>query len=412
MKLITSISFFFIFICLFANAQISNYRYKREIVGVSDQWHKIILPVDIFGKVSQDFSDIRIFGVNEKKDTIEAPYLIRLTSESFLSQEIAFSLINSAYKKGTYYYTFSIPEKKTINEILLHFESENFDWNVHLEGSMNNLEWFSIIENYRILSIKNENLDFHFTKLIFPDANFPYVRLSFKSSNKPKLLKAAIIRNTINNAVYYDYKISKIDVKDDKKEKLSEIVIEFAMPVPISSIQISVRDRFDYYRPISIQYLADSVKTEKGWIYNYSTLSSGIINSFEDNNFSFDSRTVQKLRILINNFDNQALKFDSIIVRGVVHELFVRFTEEAQYFMIYGNHTPQKPNYEIDYFVDKIPSNPKVLQLKEELFIGKAKVKEVNPLFISKLWLWTIITIIIIILGWFSVKMMLKNKFH
>ncbi|MFT5337817.1 MAG: hypothetical protein ACI9YL_001829, partial [Luteibaculaceae bacterium] len=55
--------------CSFSYGQVDDYNYKREIKGVQDQWHKIILPNDIFGKTEPDFSDIRIFGLTERNDT-------------------------------------------------------------------------------------------------------------------------------------------------------------------------------------------------------------------------------------------------------------------------------------------------------------------------------------------------------
>ena len=47
----------------------------------------------------------------------------------------------------------------------------------------------------------------------------------------------------------------------------------------------------------------------------------------------FNSTTVQKLKIIIDNKDNQPLSIDGILVKGYVHELTARFTENAKYFL-------------------------------------------------------------------------------
>jgi uncharacterized membrane protein len=50
-----------------------------------------------------------------------------------------------------------------------------------------------------------------------------------------------------------------------------------------------------------------------------------------------------------------------------------------------------------------------VLQLGDEQIIGKAVSNKRAPLFQDKLWLWGIMALIILILGWFSVKMIKKK---
>ena len=77
--------------------------------------------------------------------------------------------------------------------------------------------------------------------------------------------------------------------------------------------------------------------------------------------------------------------------------------------LVYGIQKGLKPNYDIDHFTDKIPAVVTELTLgSEQLIEKKAEHKQV-PLFQNKLWLWAIMTIIIVILGWFSLRM-IKHK--
>ena len=85
MKLTINIFTFLLFVYSLSFAQTEQYNYKRELKGISEQWHKIILPDEIFGKTSQNLSDIRIFGIKENFDTIEAPYLLQLIKKSGLN---------------------------------------------------------------------------------------------------------------------------------------------------------------------------------------------------------------------------------------------------------------------------------------------------------------------------------------
>jgi len=410
MKLrIKLLSILLLFNCSFIYGQIDQYNYKRELKGISEQWHKIILPDEVFGKTSNDLTDIRIFGITADNDTLETPYFLRIASERASNKDVSFKTLNTSHNIKGYYFTFEIPTIEAINQIKLDFKQNNFDWQIKLEGSQNQIDWFTVIENYRILSIKNEITDFQFTKLSFPSSKYRFFRLRIDSKEKPELTSARISQYEIINGTFKNYTIRKFNVKENKENKETEIDIELQMPVKVSHLKIDINSSFDFYRPITIKFLTDSIKTEKGWKYNYSTLTSGTLNSIEENEFKFSNTNVQRLKILIHNHDNQALTINSIQVKGNVHELVARFTEHASYILTYGNKIASRPNYDIDRFTDKVPINITALELGDELKIEKDKVSKTDPLFKNMTWLWTIMGLIILVLGWFSIKMIRKE---
>lgn len=397
------------FVCSFSYGQMDEYAYKREIKGVSEQWHKIVLPTEIFGKTTQKLADIRIFGITEN-DTIEAPFRLRVASEKISSKKIEFNKLNTSHIGEDYFFTFEIPAEEPINQIKLDFAQENFDWQISLEGSQDLNEWFHILEVYRILSIKNDLTDFQFTTLTFPNSKYRYFRVGIHSKEKPELNSASISQEEIKEGKFKKYVVKKFNTKDNPQTKQTEIEVELKMPVRASHVKIGILDTFDYYRPITIQYLTDSIKTEQGWKYNYSTLTSGTLNSIEENEFEFNSTTVKKLKIFIGNQDNKALKIKNVVVKGYVHELTTRFTDKATYFLVYGNKSATKPSYDIERFADNIPETLTSLTLGNEQKIPKKDNPKPSPLFENKAWLWAIMGAIILLLGWFSVKMMRKSR--
>lgn len=405
-KIITSLLFI---ACSISYGQMNKYSYKRDLKGRSEQWHKIILPDDVFGKLSQDLADIRIYGITVGNDTIEAPYLLRLATEKVSSKEVVFKTLNASHNNKGHYFTFEIPKTEPINQIKLEFRQKNFDWHIKLEGSQNQMDWFTVAENYRILSIKNETTDFQFTKLTFPSSKYRFFRLQIDSKEKPELTVASIAQYEMTHGTLRNYIIKKFKTRENRETKKTEIDIELQMPVPVSLLIIDVKDSIDYYRPITIKYLTDSIKTEKGWKYNYSTLTSGTLNSIEKNEFKFISTTAQKLKLFIYNQDNQPLTIDTLKVKGYEHELITRFTEQASYFLTYGNKTAVSPHYDLDRFTDNVPKTLPPLELGYEQKIEQEEIPLIEPLFKNKTWLWTIMSLIIIMLGWFSVKMIRKN---
>lgn len=389
-----------------ADGQMTSYSYSCELDGISDEWHKIVLPNEIFEKVNSNFSDIRIYGITTDSDTIEAPYLIRQAKDKVVNKEVAFKSLNVSYNDEGHFFTLEIPRSEAINKINLDFDQENFDWRIKLEGSQDQREWYTIIEDYRILSIKNKITDYQFTTLSFPSSKYRYFRLLVHSNEKPDLSKVSIAHYEIEKGEYRDYSFANTKITENKTAKQTEIEITLPLEVPVNQLQIDVGDDFDYYRPITIQYLNDSIHTEKGWKYNYRTLTSSVLSSIDGSEFNFDSKILSKLKVIIHNHDNQALSIDSVIVSGYVHEIVARFTEPAKYSLTYGRPDATKPNYDIDRFANKIPEELSLLALSPEKSIKKSLHNEKQPLFKSKIWLWVIMGFIILVLGGFSLRMM------
>ena len=393
----------FLLLCLNSFAQTEDFRFKRKLENTSETWHKIVLPEDLYAKLNTAFSDIRIFG---NGNTVEAPYVLK-TSENQTSEiEIPFQVINVSSKNSAYFYTFELSENKQINQIKLDFSQENFDWKINLEGSNNQSEWFSIVENYRILSIKNSQTEYQFTQVDFPTSKYKFYRLNVKANEQPKLTEAKIWEQKKKEG---DFKISKIkNLKKSflTKEKVSVIEVELAEKVPVSSLKINVSNQFDYYRPIKIEVLNDSIETEKGWHYNYEIIAQETLSSLEKEGFLLGNKLAKKIRISIENGSNQPLEIKDLEIKNAVYFLLARFTEKATYNLFYGNLKAQKPTYDIENFQENIPKNPIEIKVENEEANPEFKSATKTPLFENKIWLWVLMGIIILVLGYFSLKML------
>lgn len=398
-----------ILMCSYSYGQMDQYSYKRELPGVTNQWHKVVLEEDIFGKISPDLSDIRIFGITATKDTIEASYLLKINTQKPVDKEVFFKLLNSTYNEKGYYFTLEVPKKEAINQLKLDFKQINFDWNITLEGSQNQQEWFTIVDDYRIVSISNAETNYQFTKVVFPSIKYHFFRLHIESPENPNLISVKASLNKMINGSYQNYSVSNVATTQNQEQKITTLEINLKYPVPVSYMKFDIKNTFDYYRPITISFVTDSILTEQGWKYSYQKLATGTLNSMEKNEFRFENTILKKLKININNHDNKPLTIQSISIKGNVYELIARFTEPATYFLTYGNKKVSHPEYDIERFSSKIPDTLAVLNLGKEQHIAKKENFLKEPLFKNKNWLWALMIIIILILGWFSIKM-IKSK--
>ncbi len=405
----TYLTFILLLCCLLSFGQQSEYKYKRELSGITENWHKIILPNEIFQRVSPGLSDLRIIGITSNNDTLEAPYLLKVVTDKITFGEIQYQLINQSKNEAGYYYTFEIPGNVIVNQTDLEFKKENFDWKVTIEGSQEQKEWFTITEDYRILSIKNQLTDYKFTKIAFPNSQYRFLRFFIQSNTEPELVRAALREQKISEGSYRDYRINETRIEGEKNNKQTQIELGLPFWIPVSYLKVDVKDAFDYYRPVTIRFLTDSVETANGWKYIFSKPIHGTLSSLENNEFKFNNTITNRLQIIIYNQDNEALQLGSFVVKGNVYELTTRFTEPASYSLVYGSIDARKPTYDIGNFEDKIPEDLIPLTLSVELAINRIEEAGKSPLFRNKSWLWTIMTVIIVLLGWFSIKMIRKS---
>ncbi len=445
-KLIVQISFVLTLVFLCNSIFAQNFLYKRELTGIKTnketQWYKINIPFEVSEKTNTDFSDIRIFGVAET-DTVEVPFMTKKITQKSEKKQLDFKIINSSKKDNSYFFTLETEKnrKEIINLIKLNFENTNFDWRIKLEGSQNQNEWFEILDNYRIVSIKNEFTDYQFTKLAFADSKYKYYRIILSDSfenksesqsensfedNEPKLNAATVFlqKTTVGN--FEDLEIISQKTKINKEKKQTSIDIELAYSVPVDYLSLRVENDFDYYRTIQFKYLLDSTITEKGTIYNFVTLHTSTLSSIEKQNgvssFFINPNTgsnekSKKYQIIINNQDNQPLDIGKIELKGYTNHIFCRVAAKKDnptnknltYFIVYGNERIQKPNYDIVRFENSIPQDIISLELKPEQKIAQKEVEKVKPLFENSFWLWVLMGTIILVLTGFTFKMMKKQ---
>ena len=399
------IFFFLLFMSYLSYGQMNQYNYQRELKGISGTWQQLVLPDNMLTKANENFSDVRVYGLTGSNDTLEAPYLLRQRSGKISNKEIESAILNTSHNSSGFYFTFDIYSVEPVNNISLSFSRQNFDWKIKLEGSNDKVEWFTIAEDYRILSIKNDFTDYSYTNISFPNADYRFFRLMIPGRDHPGLLTAKVSQLETVPAEYREYNAEQMSSVNDRQKKETKLDLALHSKASVSYLKINVRDSLDYYRPVAIWYVTDSIHSEKGWKYNYGLLASGTLTSIEQNEFRFNSTHIQKLRVVIQNGDNKPLDIGKVEVKGYIHDMIIRINEKADYFLVYGNKYAVRPEYDIDRFTDKIPEQLNEVTVGDEQLIDKDAIIQTTELFKNKTWLWVVMTLIIILLGWFTLRM-------
>ncbi len=399
--------FLLLFCCTITDTQAQKtYAYYRSIQSVSPGWHQIDLPAAIFPKSARDFKDLRLYYIKDK-DTLAIPYMIKAQEGVREETKRKFKRLNESKNKEGYYFTFENKQQAQLNEIILHFKEENFDWRLNLEGSNDQKQWFSLLENYRILSIKNGQTDYQFTKLNFPLSNYRFLRVQLVDVPKCKLKSAEIWEKTYPEGEFYDYGQVNFTVEEKKDLKQTIIDVHLAEKKPVSQVELDIVSELDYYRHFRIQNIKDSVLANDQWKHLYQPLYKGVLSSLETPTFTFPYVTTDRFQIVIANQDNLPVHIKQIRLKSIQYSLQANFPYEGDYFLAYGNPLLKRPNYDIQQFKNHIPEKMDILALEvEQKGNIKTTTDKKEPFWLDNpLILWLVMGLIILVMGGFTLKM-------
>ena len=281
-----------------------------------------------------------------------------------------------------------------------------------MEGSHDQKQWFSILENYRILSIQNSKTDYNFQLLAFEKTNYKFYRIFIPSKETPILQRASMQEKFTPKIEFNKLLINNIKQTNSTKDKNSVITFSLPYKIPIYSLILNIDKNDAFSRPIEIKYLVDSIKTEKGWVKNYETFYYGKIIYYgaKDLDFSFSNNDViwaKDFQIIIENQDNAPITVKSVNTVSPKYFIYFKPKNEENYFLFYGNKKSSLPEYDLKLIEDKVFKLSKSdASLSDEEKLPKKEKPTKEPLFKDKGWLWGVMILIICILGFFSYRML------
>lgn len=393
-------------------AQIDNYSFKRQLNKIDkENYYTLMLTAEVIARSKSDLSDIRIYNIS-KKDTTEVPYLMNWMGSNIKEVSIPFELINDTYnEKCCSYVTLKFPKKQSINQIKLNVSDSNFDKSLKIEGSNDNKQWFTIKEHLRIVRFRTASEDYSYTTINFNNAEFTYFRIKLDDDGSPRInvTEAYAFENQLIEGKYNALKILGKRQTENKKEKTSEIIVDFPYSYLVNYITLKSNSKNDFYRNINIYGSHGSIKTEKGDIENWYMINTSVFSSIENNIVFCNNAKTKKLKIEIINYDNEPVVLDEIMAYGEQCQLVTKLPVSESLYLAYGKENEAAPNYDLIHFKDKIPNELSNVDYGSEQ-VKIITINKTDPLIKSKVWLWVVMGIVLVIIGYFALSMLKKEQ--
>lgn len=401
----------FILLSVSVIAQADGYTYKRKLNKVEKEgYYSIPLLPEITAQCKSNINDIRLYNITET-DTIEVPYIMEWLGEKRELVTVPFDMINDTYKdKSASYVTLKSTKKQTINQIVLNIENANYDKSVKVEGSNDNKQWFTIAEHLRIVKFNDGENHFEHNVLDFNNSEYSYFRLKLDDvlSERINVTNAYAYESNVTKGNYDTLKINSWKQTENKKEKTSEIIVEMPYNYLISYLTVKSKATTDYFRSINVYGTTGSYHTAKGDVENWYILNTSVLTSIENRNIYCNNEVSRKVKIVVYNYDDTPINISEIKVYGEKSRLIANLPTSDNIYLAYGKKDDHEPIYDMEHFKKKIPK-----ELSEIKYgVEQAKITSVakqSQLIENKKWLWIVMGVVILLIGFFALNMLRKE---
>ena len=392
---------------LFAFILLSTSAFAQQMSGevkpTVDGWHKIMLPAEIRGNAKPDLADLRLYNSNKK----EVPYII--------------SQNNKATPAGTFVeYTIveqtAIPNKSTtlilanlkpqISELTLYIANANVIKIYRISGSNDRSQWFGLIDRNSLYNLRDPENTSVLKQLSLPLSSYKFIKIEFDDTKSLPLniLKAGYFQtNTITGGRLLEVFPA---LKTRQRQKKTLIEATFVTKQHVAQVEFVITNPTLFRRKVRIYTLEEQKRRRKTSIIE-NTVAQFEVSSDTTTSFQIPLLLSSRFFIEIHNGDNEALTIPKI--KFYQHPVFlVADMKIAETYSIKsGNQKLPKPDYDLGYFLNKLPTDlpeAEVRSIKQQN-IGKTSAKSTN--FWQQSWfLWLCIAVAGAAIAYFSFSLL------
>jgi hypothetical protein len=408
---IPRLTILFVSLAFLVRGQLSSYSYYRELTPVSET---AFYNLNISSSILDRPGNFRIYKLSDK-DTIEVPHVsgsrfFEVYDQKYLKP---LRIIDKSFEPGkNSYATLIVDTGITYNSIYVNFNASEFFKDVTVEGSNDNKSWKTIVENEKIFHYYREPGDYYYrNKINLGDVSFKYLRLKTDDSNGEKLDLVSASLPLVKEEIIEEDEVVPFELKrsEDKKNKQTILECAFQRRYLITAIDFDIDSQNNFRREASIHLKDNANATKENWVYFGNTvLSSASSNKLYLNNYNSgdDAFKSDKMRILINNLDNQPLESVGLKIFTHHEKIKVKLEKNVRYVLAYGKDNDQLPQYDLEYFRNAIPLNLTSTGLGLEKQIEHKPLVKPEPLLKNKLWIWIALTVCVLVIGIFTIRLL------
>lgn len=389
----------------FANGQEFKFEAKLDSIP-SSGYCELPLKPEVSSQLQDHCGDLRIYDT----EGVEVPYLLEKEQWSVRSSAFEeFKIIEKNYNSSWRWESVYIVEATTKDLIdRLYLSIANFEARkrLRLSGSDDKDQWYIIKDGYTIYGAQNDTSSATIKVLRFPKSNYQFYKIEVDDfwEKDPIDVKSAGYYTTkkIEGELTEVPSIS-IYVGDSAETKRTVINIDMGGNQFLDRVTLNFADTGNYYRKAHLRKQFWTSDTT----WDFRTIQTKWLSSTSLNEFQFPTQRTERLRIEIENKDDRPLDLQGCVLEQLSMKLICALDSNSTYLLKFGSDSSYVPEYDLKYFREDLPA-----QMPQVSITDITKVDLVSPvaeelrLFENPTVLWSVIGLVIVLLGYIALRML------
>ena len=376
--------------CCCAGAQ--NFTEKANLQTITGSgFYSIPVTPELSSYATVNYSDLRI--ADDKNRFV--PYIIISNRPSFITHNYSRLPIikNELTDSGHSRLIIKNGRHEKISSLALLIRNAAVNRYATISGSDDQHNWFSILENINLEDRGGLDTDKYVQTINFPPSSYRFFKIIINNRNNNPL-------NIIEAGRYIDseYRMennyvvnpSPVFVQKDSSDNNTYINVHQNAAYHIEKISLQIESQGFFERDAEI--------INRSGIASFKIRTGNIpglkLPAFNDTNWS----------IKIYNGDNPPLKINFISLQQQPRNIVAYLQAAKNYHLLMHDSTATKPVYDLQKFEDSIPSNPPQLDIVSFETIKPASAV-ISKMTLSSTWLWTLIIVVLITLGFVTYRL-------
>jgi hypothetical protein len=360
--------------------------------------------------LNHEFTNIRIFDDKNK----EVPYLLDVEVPHSVNELFREHII--VEKKQTRNCCTTIilhnPEQRLSNNLHLVVKNADVTKEAMLLGSDDKQNWFALNQHFILTPAASKEGTSEMKIVNFPLSNYQYYSLQIDDSTSAPLniLTAGYFEVEREDGKYAEVAVKEIIRSDSAKEKTTYLRIRFNGNQTIDKFDLSMKGAPFFQRKAMVHVpRTRTVKDGKTEKYYY-PMQEIEITSKHSTTLEFSGLKVNELLIIIDNEDNPSLEVDSFKAYQLNRHLTAWLNAGTKYTVKVGKAEMAAAAYDISFFKDSIPDSPREIAMGAFKLNSAETIAATDTIFTTKAYIWAAVILVIVILGFMSVRLLNEAK--
>jgi hypothetical protein len=368
------------------------YRAEVTIEEGTGEYCRLILPPEIYNVARRDLGDIRLIDAHDE----QIPYVLTEPKDITGMQTYEPAVINrSTNADHAALVTLDFGDKTTKNSVEVVTKGDNFRRAVKIEGSNDNIEFFTLIEQAYIFAVRDDR---RFEQVDLPANDYRYLRISVSpmeaEQNSPEIDTVKASRIEQNRAERQPVAMVLTEHREDDQNRASMYVYDLAYRLlPLTEIELDITDD-SFYRYVSVEGRDAATRNiridsedgrqrfkevEVSWeriasdaIYRYIAVD-GQKHERLVLRIPSGTRVHRYLKVEIRNYDDRPVSVKSASAMMMAHEIVFESKDNVAPLLYVGSESAVAPRYDLQQ------------RLSDPLRVGASTARlgsmTVNPLF-------------------------------